>query len=535
MASPSRRRGATYLLSVLIALAPVASAGGRLVTIVGTTAGLTLAVPDAAEAQRRSGGYARPRAPAVRTPSVRPAPRAIPRTPSTSQGYRRPSVSPRDGSGMRSPPSGAPSMGDRSLSRRGSGEALQRYRMDQERAPSATPSPVPSRRPSTAPPGERHGWGSGRSGGPFGGWEPPPYAFGSRPSFGVWDAVFLWFLLDTLSRPGHADFFHNHQNDPGYQQWRAEAEQRAQTNPALRAKLDQLDRELAEREGQLRDPDFLPPDTPPDAALAERDAPPPLTSPGGPILTPVLLGGGVFLLLWAWRRNAFQTLSRAGGGSSMGPLETAGNILRRKISGERYVPSLFRVGMTVTMDPTPFVLAADLTKVPVPAPSGANLLANVQAVGTLRNGATLYRLYIDERSFFQLHLDQDGMPDECRFFGWIDEVNPASAEEWGFWLDEREGMIGWPEFQTKDGKIYARAWTPGDRRIAPQRFVETRAELNGSRTVRREAMLYAAPTGAAAPAPETEYVLVEMVESEGQAWVEIHAGIDVNPAALSLS
>ena len=47
-------------------------------------------------------------------------------------------------------------------------------------------------------------------------------------------------------------------------------------------------------------------------------------------------------------------------------------------------------------------------------------------------------------------------------------------------------------------------------------------------------MLYGAPTGAAAPAPQTEYILVSTVEAGGQAWVEIHAGIDINPAALQL-
>lgn len=47
-------------------------------------------------------------------------------------------------------------------------------------------------------------------------------------------------------------------------------------------------------------------------------------------------------------------------------------------------------------------------------------------------------------------------------------------------------------------------------------------------------MLYAAPTGAQPPAPTTEYVLVEAVEEDGQAFVDIHAGIDINPQALSL-
>ena len=48
-------------------------------------------------------------------------------------------------------------------------------------------------------------------------------------------------------------------------------------------------------------------------------------------------------------------------------------------------------------------------------------------------------------------------------------------------------------------------------------------------------MLYAAPTGLADPAPHTEYILVSAVEAGGRAWVEIAAGIDVNPAMLSLA
>jgi hypothetical protein len=98
-------------------------------------------------------------------------------------------------------------------------------------------------------------------------------------------------------------------------------------------------------------------------------------------------------------------------------------------------------------------------------------------------------------------------------------------------------MIGWPEFQTRDGKVYGRAWSPdGAGRVAPRPLVETIEGAGGvARTVRSQAMLYAAPTGAAEPAPPTEYVLVSAVEAEGQAWVEISAGIDVNPATLSLA
>jgi hypothetical protein len=43
----------------------------------------------------------------------------------------------------------------------------------------------------------------------------------------------------------------------------------------------------------------------------------------------------------------------------------------------------------------------------------------------------------------------------------------------GLWLDPAEGMIGWPSFQTKDGKMYGRAWVAALRRgdaIAAERL-----------------------------------------------------------------
>ena len=47
-------------------------------------------------------------------------------------------------------------------------------------------------------------------------------------------------------------------------------------------------------------------------------------------------------------------------------------------------------------------------------------------------------------------------------------------------------------------------------------------------------MLYGGPTGGTPTAPQTEYILVSAIEVTGQAWVEIDAGIDINPAGLTL-
>src|SRR5690606_2899307 len=110
------------------------------------------------------------------------------------------------------------------------------------------------------------GWAGSR------GWSPAPYVYRSAPRFGIWDGLFLWFLLDNLTSPGYADFFHNHQNDPGYQQWRQEANRMAADNSELREKLAALDAKLAQQQDQPRDPNYLPPDTPREVALADEES-----------------------------------------------------------------------------------------------------------------------------------------------------------------------------------------------------------------------------------------------------------------------
>ena len=236
-------------------------------------------------------------------------------------------------------------------------------------------------------------------------------------------------------------------------------------------------------------------------------------------------------------RRKMQSASRSGQRipQPSTPLGTATEILRGKLSGETYQPKLFRVGMTLPVDPTPFILASG-TKVTNPGLGSGGTLT-VMAVGELDGPGEgdLVRAYIGDQGFFQMHLDANGAPDECRYFSRLDEIHPADADEWAFWLAPSDGMIGWTEFETKDGKIYARAWSPGASRIEPRVFTETLTDVNGTRTVGKSMMLYQGPSGAAAPAPEVEYILVTAVEAGSQAWIEVCAGIDINPAALSLT
>jgi hypothetical protein len=190
--------------------------------------------------------------------------------------------------------------------------------------------------------------------------------------------------------------------------------------------------------------------------------------------------------------------------------------------------------MTLALDPAPFILAGNAIKLQPPEGSGQ---ISVSAVGHVVSGdVKLVRLYLaDGRTSVQLHLDASGDPDECRMLGTIDEITPADASEWAAWLDPNEGMIGWPVFQTKDGKIYERVWLPGNTRVAPRALTETIESLSSTRIVESQAMLYAVPTGAPAPAPASEYILVAAVQDSGRAWVEIRAGIDLNPVTLQLA
>lgn len=532
-APPRRGRLAALALSALLALGPGAgplalriATGGALVTAL-------VAAPPAAEtaearSRSRSGGYSRPGG--SRTPSVGSSRSSG----SSSGGYARPRSGGDSGS-YRSP---SASGSDRDASRGASRSALDEFLSP---PPSRTPSTRDSagssgssgrtaetRRPRTDP-ADPSGYYSGR------GYRMPD-AYAGRSSFGAFDAIMLWFLLDTISDSSHADFFRNNQNDSGYRDWRAEADRLAADDPALKAKLAQLDRELAAAPGDPAKAGQLPADIPSAGGSGGSF---------GLVIAVIIIAVVLWLFISSARRRAPSgkappkgdsevTRTVGGDGSALGQ---AAAILRNKMSGATYTPDFFRVGMPMVLDPTPFILAEGLTKVTPPAALSANGTVGVEAVGTASDKAgTYHRLYLDdEAAFFQLVLSAEGYPAECRYFRRIDEVQPADKDEWAFWLDKTDGMIGWPEFETKDGQLYHRAWSPGDARVQPRALEEKIETLKGESGRKLAAMLYARPTGGAAPAPETEYLLVTAVQTGAAAYVELHAGIDINPTALSLS
>jgi hypothetical protein len=124
------------------------------------------------------------------------------------------------------------------------------------------------------------------------GYAPPPYIYHSTPAFGMWDAMFLWFMLDNITRPHYANMYYNHQNDPGFQQWRREADRLAGENSELKAKLAKLDGEVGKLKGQPVDPSYVPPGVDPDIMM-DKKALDTLKTP-----EPKKGGGSFNLLFW---------------------------------------------------------------------------------------------------------------------------------------------------------------------------------------------------------------------------------------------
>jgi hypothetical protein len=218
------------------------------------------APPSAAPAAPRSGGYAAPGSSAPVMPPSAPA----------SSGYRAPSGA--------AAPAATRNGSDAAMTRRGASSAYTSYKATQSqfRTAAAPPAPPPSNssfasvtRVSSYSTLVVHrnsyysSWG----------YVPPSYIYGYGPHFGMWDAIFIWSLASAAGNAAQADWFYHHQYDPGYIDWRRQAEIEAQQNADMRAQLATIDQRIStlEAQGVARDPNYLPPGADPQVALAAEN------------------------------------------------------------------------------------------------------------------------------------------------------------------------------------------------------------------------------------------------------------------------
>lgn len=94
------------------------------------------------------------------------------------------------------------------------------------------------------------------------GYVPPPWIYGLYPRYGLWDTVFLGFMLDRILEPEYAMMYYDHRSDPDMIQWRQQMDQLAMQNADLRAQLAAADQQVAQLQASRApvDPSYVPPD-----------------------------------------------------------------------------------------------------------------------------------------------------------------------------------------------------------------------------------------------------------------------------------
>ncbi|MBF0458648.1 MAG: hypothetical protein HQK99_12235 [Nitrospirae bacterium] len=142
-------------------------------------------------------------------------------------------------------------------------------------------------------------------------YQPPHYVYMSAPSFGMWDAMFLWFMLDHASDRNYSRMYYNHQNDPDFQRWRQETDRLSGENAELKVKLANLDKEVAGLKGEPVDQTYVPPGVDADIALNKKvlDAANPVKSESHLLRWLLLAALAAFLIYYI--RNKRKAASKA--------------------------------------------------------------------------------------------------------------------------------------------------------------------------------------------------------------------------------
>ena len=92
----------------------------------------------------------------------------------------------------------------------------------------------------------------------------------SYSSFGMYDAMFLWMMLDHMDDRRYQEMAYNRSTDPGMVAWREEANKLAADNEELRVKLATMDAQLVNLDGAPKNPDYLPDGVDPSIIVASN-------------------------------------------------------------------------------------------------------------------------------------------------------------------------------------------------------------------------------------------------------------------------
>jgi hypothetical protein len=149
-------------------------------------------------------------------------------------------------------------------------------------------------------------------------------------------------------------------------------------------------------------------------------------------------------------------------------------------------------------------------------------------------GLTFYRFYVKdlENNEWILQVADDKEDTEVVLYQTLDEVYP---DDWDFWLNEENGLIGYKDFHTPDQVDYFRVLrNPGPDYVNPIEFRESIRGSDDSFFIDYAMMLYIREITLTGDEVLNEYLLVSREEDEEGAMVRIMAGVPVGPMSLTI-
>ena len=213
---------------------------------------------------------------------------------------------------------------------------------------------------------------------------------------------------------------------------------------------------------------------------------------------------------------------------------------------DKDLPLDLRIGSTIKITSLASIMEGDKLKIKMPV----NDLM-VMSYGRFDQGPYAgHRFYLasDSGELFTLQVvtNTKGGIEECKVFALHDEI---ITDDWGFWLDERDGYIGLSSFQLKpeDGGIwYFRAWENDLEQIVleqneedaithipPVKFSEKilcDPFGNETRRVKHTSMLY----GRDVTDDVQEYMMVSVAEDSDGASVQIIIGLPLEVSDIKV-
>lgn len=208
------------------------------------------------------------------------------------------------------------------------------------------------------------------------GYQPPSYAYNLAPRFGVFDTLFLFWMLNHMSNRNVAAAAYNYSEDPGFKKWRQEVEGLAKDNPELKAKLDEMDKQIKSFQGSPKDPGYLPDGVPPEVALA-----PDVLATKKPERPPLRFATG---RPGGWYEKYGALLKREGSGLDVSLIPTDGSKENLKLlvggKADAAVVQSDALAILHTMLPGSKLISEQATLYPEPVHLIANRSSSVQSI-----------------------------------------------------------------------------------------------------------------------------------------------------------